>query len=1149
LAQAIIYGEALELGFYLGLAQNARDQFVIDVLVGTRFDPPILDRRTQQPLRIFLEGKLGVTLEQARGKFILNSSVSEALPVFRHYYRVKQRTRTQLEHHGEMEHEIFENEAVSHSALRMIKTGYQAAIAVLQHARREWGDGKPGLEILVEPSLGGKLPDFIIIRNKLAGGIGEQLEFATQDLQDTEVVCIGDVKSYLGFVSLTSERLLVDYIDQFIVEGFSRDKLESHGLAENKSVSSKDFYRLMLVLQKYLKVFAYAELFYRETGARYQSLDVLLVLPGAIPAFNVKSAKDLRRVLRFLRHLVPSRIVDWSTNPPRVIALEDHERKRLLELLMEGKIRPFSRNDPSDSDNRIYGFTGNGLNELQLIFKGHKAEFTDSFKVRGKLQPEIVKRTHGSTSGLKEARDLHMETFLDLLHDKDYRLIINGSAQGIGKNTAFKQFIVNLAGSREEFTLLFFCPRIHTLKQMEADIRQAFETSSIKDVNLVLTVSQREQNLIRSRRTFKQLEIVHETTGHRLVAALKASGKNVILATSQALDYFLKHPYNWRLLFSKVTMVFFDELTNSGPAVTKNFIDLLIETRDRLTSSRPFPVPRFTVLDASITSKWLFLSMLNALVDPNSKKWLVPFHSTYREETSSNPYPFTISNTPLKGVFLRQEAEFNIDYGVSARVITGNYRSANTFEKILADTGKLVAVSRVSRNNGNLKQLLEEGKIIFYVNNKQFVDSLVEYLQLKGYGAVAITHDAREALLLEGTVKKNIVGTSSLAFGTTYSWHEVLVILPPFPLKIDYGSTNYFDSILNLEYFRQVAKRMRGKNSDMAPRLIAMISVLDKEAGIKLQNIKFYMLRNYIKDILVNPNQHVLSLFSRSKYTKEKKHRVSLYGGISKRSFTVNTVYLDDFLREYFPAIKNALNHFQFYPSPEFLLEFDTSGLWSNMAVPSFLFYKISGQQVARNFRVSVKTHTSTSVNKMIVYLIRPGNLYSVNKGLEYLEKLVKSFHGKNSQKDNRSSNYPHLLHFVTSARNQFSLAKRMQNLLSPSILFASDSYLLVTLDIMDDYELVMSEDFEKEVMRRLRSIGSPLSGIYFGDMNLLEEPMRVIVKSGETRFITYGFVISHPKLGVNPAQIHNLLSEALGYTTIRKNTLLLPKILKYLAR
>ena len=94
-----------------------------------------------------------------------------------------------------------------------------------------------------------------------------------------------------------------------------------------------------------------------------------------------------------------------------------------------------------------------------------------------------------------------------------------------------------------------------------------------------------------------------------------------------------------------------------------------------------------------------------------------------------------------------------------------------------------------------------------------------------------------------------------------------------------------------------------------------------------------------------------------------------------------------------------------------------------------------------------------------------------------------------------------------------------------------------------------MNEDIERSIINRLRSIGSPLSSVYFGDLKLLEEPMRVIIESGDNRLITYGFVLSHPIFGKFPQQIHTLLREALGFTIIRKNALLLPKIIKYLEK
>ena len=69
------------------------------------------------------------------------------------------------------------------------------------------------------------------------------------------------------------------------------------------------------------------------------------------------------------------------------------------------------------------------------------------------------------------------------------------------------------------------------------------------------------------------------------------------------------------------------------------------------------------------------------------------------------------------------------------------------------------------------------------------------------------------------------------------------------------------------------------------------------------------MVRNFIKEKLVNYNEHILPVFSRSKISRNTNKKFSLFGGKSRKSFKLNTVYLDDFLRNYYPSIKTALNH------------------------------------------------------------------------------------------------------------------------------------------------------------------------------------------------------------------------------------------------
>ncbi|MBA7540280.1 hypothetical protein ES705_32575 [subsurface metagenome] len=158
---------------------------------------------------------------------------------------------------------------------------------------------------------------------------------------------------------------------------------------------------------------------------------------------------------------------------------------------------------------------------------------------------------------------------------------------------------------------------------------------------------------------------------------------------------------------------------------------------------------------------------------------------------------------------------------------------------------------------------------------------------------------------------------------------------------------------------------------------------------------------------------------------------------------------------------------------------------------------------------------------------------------------IVKSRYPK-TKPDERSKSFPYLLSFILfGKKNIWSLTRRIKELLTPTLMQASNSFLLATIDLTED--IMMGDDYEKENLRRLRSVGSPLGTVYFGDMNLFEEPMRVLMTSKDSSYMTYGFIISYPKFGTNTSHIKSLIGNALGHEMIREDTLILPRIVKYL--
>ena len=748
----IMYGEALELGFFLGIAAEANN-YDIEAFAGVRITPPILDVGNKISLDKYLEKILGIQIEQAIDLFIRKSRVGNSYPIFKNYFRKRQISRTDLQLEDKEIEEILEEQRIGYTALRMIKTGFQCSLSILQYANLEWKKRGTTLEVLIEPSLENLKPDYVIIRKK----IDSQYE-NNYSIQNIKFLCIGDIKSYTYFVNITRERLLQDYIEQLVVDDFSKTDLAKLNLDKKKKAPARDFYRIVTSLQKYLKVFGYLKLYYNETQNYNDEIEVQVVLPGAISSFLIHSEDDLRKTLKFLEGLIPDIIEESEYGKKTFHEFNDLDKKRLFNLLMSGKISMRKEEDKNNNNTTFYIFQGTRGEELKLIFKEEKKVLVESFsQTRNEQIPRIVKRHKLSLDGLKKIRSEHEKEFLNLLLEENNNLIINGSSQGVGKNYIFAKYINELLKIKDEFTIIFFCPRIATLIQTRDEVRELLDKNSKNKIHLELSVGKREKELIRDQITIKEFEEIQESSSSRLKKILAQPGRNLILVTAQALDYFLKQSSNWKFLFNKSYMLVFDELSNSGPTVTKNFIDLIRELNIQLLRSKNSNSTRFLVMDASITSKNLFVSMLNDLVNPESNKWMTQFQITNINEKISESEKFEIYNTAIKGVYLRRSLDFNIDYGIASYICNWEYESPQNFKYISEIVSKLVKDSRVCAKDKTFGELLKEGKVIFYVNNKKFVDALVEYFHLENFSAFPITHDSRDILLVEGIPKKNII--------------------------------------------------------------------------------------------------------------------------------------------------------------------------------------------------------------------------------------------------------------------------------------------------------------------------------------------------------------------------------------------------------
>ena len=1105
-------GDAFEFGFYVGLAIQEAIPTYRGIAIN---EPPFIERGGAQELKDFMERASEVTLQDVLEKLIYTSSKTHGIPIFKIYREKIQHHRTKKDETTEITEFLLNDDKTVTDILRLIKTGYQCSLSIVDFIEKKWNKELPLLEIFVESSLVRKRPDFMVIANS------NHAEFEKDGIP--RLLAIGDVKSFHSFVLWSKEKFLSEYIDQLIFDEYSMGELNNYNLQKSKSITISDFHKIAGALSKYLKIIKYCDLYFEKLKIDAKAIHLFIILPGAISTLEISSPTHLKRLLNFLRNLIPSEIRIFNN---KTIRLNEDKKSYLFDLFYEEGL--FIRKKPEGNVN-TYTFSGVDKSELDYIFESEDFSFIESYPKNSKLkEPEIVLSTKNSTN-FEHIRKNHNETFLNILRNNKYDVIINGSEQGIGKNYTLIEHLEDLIKEGKKFTILYLCPRIVTILQMKKLLETKLKSLKGHNVKVKHTFSQRDLSLILNR-TYKHIEIIHKRAGEKIAEELRNDESKIILATSQALISFVKNQNNKNLLLSKANIIVFDELIASSPLTRRQFIDLLNLTKEYKKFEKE--IPKLIVMDASITSSYLSKQMLSRLIS-DSKTWYFPFNSTYRKETNDID---TWESNSLEFCFMRHKIDFNIEYAIGSCIIGSKFMNKDCVVEVLPYIESLV---RNSQKSEEFASLLKQGKVIFYVDNKQLVDALLEQLQENNYTAIPITSENPH--IDEEFPKTNIIGTSSLAFGTSFPHHELLIILPP-----SISRSNYFETTRNIELFRQIVKRMRGdeKNDSNKHRLVILLSFLSHKTSITHQRINHFSLRAFVQHHLINKEYHVLASFSKSVRTTFGS-KMSLYDVKGKKPYSLSTVSLDSFLRDYYPPIRNALNHFHMYLNLGYVLEFDTSGQWKDIPVPLFSIFKLSKQQIARFFQVNVYSGKLSDVDEFINYLITPKGYYSVEKGLNYLEMIVKSRHPK-IEPDWQSKRFPYLLGFILlGKKNRWSLSRRIEKLLTPVLIHASNSFLLATVDITDD--VVDSEDYEKVILRKLRSIGSPLRSVYFGDMELYEEPMRVIMTGKDFSFMTFGFIVSHPIFGTKPNHVKTLLSEALSSELVRENTLILPKIVKYL--
>ena len=723
-----------------------------------------------------------------------------------------------------------------------------------------------------------------------------------------------------------------------------------------------------------------------------------------------------------------------------------------------------------------------------------KIEFcrSDKFpkkRLKDKYDPSWVHKIHKSED-IDEVRKRHEKVFLDLLFE-DYDLIINASEQGIGKNHTINKFVEMLEDKQK---IVLFCPRKKTIAEIANDLRKRDRI----DVKIVF--SERDTKVYMDK-TYKDY-LVPPNGSDRIVSATEKLRdlletdfeKSVfILITSQTLPYLLASRKGLELLLSTTDYLIIDELTNSEPAVREAFIKILRKFI-KYKNHKDLKLRKIVVLDASITSYELFKDVLEKHVLSNNIEYS-PFDILKKSE-SPEPKEFNLNG--LKGIYFREKIDFDLSLGCIC------YLFDNKNNKIIFEPNWELVFEGLEklfkRKKLNFNKLLKNNKVLFYIDNKMWIESLLEYLKTKKRVECEPVYAEKES---EIDKNKNVIGTSSLAFGTSFPNHEVLVVFP------SYFDVQYFKDLRYVELLRQVIKRLRGRDDKL--RFVVLCAFTKKSKD----NVSFYSsgLKHFIKNILTNRDYHV-----RVPYATFPRDSIFVTRG--ELDEEPREVPLERFLRMYLPSLKRLFQTSGFLLKEYFVLELSDDELWKDIPSISYLIYKLRNSSLVNNFELKITKVLDDNALKKLKENLKK----DVYKNTAY--KFLKDVLGRDP------------IEYIDKFKNPYRFGEVITSKLKPRYMISSNSTILVSVDLV-------SKDEPKDYYDILMSKGSPLRNLFFGDSKYFETIVNIKIKLKDNELYTVGYLCYHPKFGENPSEIRKLLKYVISREVFRENKLILPQFTK----
>ncbi len=564
----------------------------------------------------------------------------------------------------------------------------------------------------------------------------------------------------------------------------------------------------------------------------------------------------------------------------------------------------------------------------------------------------------------------------------------------------------------------------------------------------------------------------------KLMRELSNDEPEVILATSQAFQYLNKN--SWRRILKRADLVVFDEFTNSGAGAIEGILGFLREFSKNPSGTKVM------ILDASMTHPDLYVPAFKKHLSGRGMAYTPLEVLVSRVEADPTVRTFRINS--MNALYYRIHLDFPLKYHAMGLAVHSQIPDWNA---VIAGVKELLKEEKME-----FEKLLKEGKVVFYVDNRLYVDDLTEFLVEKGYTAIPVHSGIG---LSDEELKGNVVGTSSLAFGVNLENHEVLVFVAPYP------GYRYDNNAYGIELYRQVIKRLRG--TETKEKHIVFVGLTGGGEDYS-EGIAYLSLVGFIRNLLLNRDFHVRPpMFS-------GKGRFFRSRGGGLRPGQRREVPFEVFIRDYYPQLKRLFMAAGFSLKPVFRFEFSLSDDWE-LPVP-FRVHRITGEHIARDFVLEV-----LPMRVQFDHVERFGEFMKdtkYKKSAELLRDLV-----------------PRVEEYLSST-NEYELAKKLEKALRPSYILAGYSSLLMVPFL-----------YPSHVEEIPYGIESPLKRLFTGDPRYAEIPVKVIEKDKGVE--NFGILAIHPAFGMptrrGDVSVQEKLKFMLTEERLKKNRLYLPNVWK----